>query len=234
MNGANRDSGSLTSRFLSVSNTRVADGWTQTHLHSALYFFLFFYWNSTNTESTACATGAKHRIPQLSGLTETAQFTKRLMNVVFSENSKTILRENFHILMEKLLPKGLESLHLSTFALQLLRTALTATITPRCSGLKKQKADALIIKTIKPAAAPSAIVRDQSNEWKRTSSVILRGQCTGEAAGSIPSLIKRTEQPRRLISTGETPQVQGRGADLGSSDVCLRFATCKTARYGPF
>lgn len=40
---------------------------------------------------------------------------------------------------------------------------------PRCSGLKKQKADASVIKTIKQAAAPSAIVRDQSNEWKKRS-----------------------------------------------------------------
>lgn len=35
---------------------------------------------------------------------------------------------------------------------------------PWCSGLKKQKADALVIKTIKAAAAPSAVVRDRSNE----------------------------------------------------------------------
>ena len=38
---------------------------------------------------------------------------------------------------------------------------------PQCSGLKKQKADASLIKTIKLAAAPSAIVRDQGNEWKK-------------------------------------------------------------------
>lgn len=43
----------------------------------------------------------------------------------------------------------------------------TACMTPLCSGLKKQKADASVIKTIKPAAAPSAIVRDRSNEWKK-------------------------------------------------------------------
>lgn len=36
-----------------------------------------------------------------------------------------------------------------------------ACMAPRCSGLKKQKADASVIKTIKPAAAPSAIVRDR-------------------------------------------------------------------------
>ncbi|KAL7400578.1 hypothetical protein ABVT39_014368 [Epinephelus coioides] len=45
--------------------------------------------------------------------------------------------------------------------------ALTAYLVPRCSELKKQKADASVIKTIKPAAAPSAIVRDRSNEWKK-------------------------------------------------------------------
>lgn len=36
-------------------------------------------------------------------------------------------------------------------------------------GLKKQKADASVIKTIKAAAAPSAMVRDQSNELKKES-----------------------------------------------------------------
>lgn len=45
----------------------------------------------------------------------------------------------------------------------------TANITPQCSGLKKQKADASVIKTIKLAAAPSAIVRDRSNEWEKES-----------------------------------------------------------------
>lgn len=45
----------------------------------------------------------------------------------------------------------------------------TACMMPRCSGLKKQKADASVIKTITPAAAPSAIVRDRSNEWKKES-----------------------------------------------------------------
>ncbi len=45
----------------------------------------------------------------------------------------------------------------------------TAWMMPQCSGLKKQKADASVIKTIKPAAAPSAIVRDRSNEWKKES-----------------------------------------------------------------
>lgn len=45
----------------------------------------------------------------------------------------------------------------------------SACMAPRCSGLKKQKADASVIKTIKPAAAPSAIVRDRSNEWRKES-----------------------------------------------------------------
>lgn len=40
---------------------------------------------------------------------------------------------------------------------------------PRCSGLKKQKTDASVIKTIKAAAAPSAVVRDCSDEQKKES-----------------------------------------------------------------
>lgn len=40
---------------------------------------------------------------------------------------------------------------------------------PRCSGLKKQKTDACVIKTIKAAAVPSAVVRDCSNEQKKES-----------------------------------------------------------------
>lgn len=44
--------------------------------------------------------------------------------------------------------------------------ALNTSTMPPCSGLKKQKADASIIKAIKPTAAPSAIVRDRGNEWK--------------------------------------------------------------------
>lgn len=41
---------------------------------------------------------------------------------------------------------------------------------PQFSGLKKnQEADALVMKTIKPAAAPSAVARDRSNEWKKES-----------------------------------------------------------------
>lgn len=45
--------------------------------------------------------------------------------------------------------------------------ASTACMMPQCFGLKKQKADASVIKTIKTAAAPSAIVRDRSNEGKK-------------------------------------------------------------------
>lgn len=40
----------------------------------------------------------------------------------------------------------------------------TAHMITWCRGLKKKKVDALVIKKIIQAAAPSAIVHDQSNE----------------------------------------------------------------------
>lgn len=40
----------------------------------------------------------------------------------------------------------------------------TAHMMSWCAGFKKEKADALVIKAIKPAAAPSAIVRDRRNK----------------------------------------------------------------------
>lgn len=73
---------------------------------------------------------------------------------------------------------------------------------PRCSGLKKQKTDACVIKTIKAAAAPSAVVRDCSNEQKKESKRDFFGykvevcryvfsRSAGAPAGKVRNKIKR-------------------------------------------
>lgn len=71
----------------------------------------------------------------------------------------------------------------------------TACMMPRCSGLKKQKADASLIKTIIPAAAPSAIVRDRSNERKKESRRDVKKVAVCRYICSLPRELSKRAQP---------------------------------------